>query len=59
MRSLERDPNQKLKEHHTVHIWKVKLFHMQTCLTYDAILTQSDLEDYYESEVFEFFREHP
>ena len=32
---------------------------MQSCLTYEAILTQSDLENYYESEVFAFFRQHP
>ena len=59
MRSLEHEPNQKLKEHHTVHIWKVKLFRVANCETYESILTQADLEDFYESEVFQFFRDNP
>ena len=42
-----------------MHVWKIKLFHMNSCQMYEAILTQADLEDYYESEVFEFFKNHP
>ena len=35
------------------------MFKMQRCETFEAILTQADLEQYYESEVFEFFRSNP
>lgn len=56
---LENNPTAKLKEHVSVHIWKVKLFRMQNCETYEAILTQADLEEFYESEVFAFFHDHP
>ena len=32
---------------------------MANCETYEAIITQADLEEFYESEVFAFFRENP
>ena len=35
------------------------MFKMQRCETFEAILTQADLEQYYESEVFDFFRSNP
>lgn len=59
MQSLEEDPNQTLKKHITVHIWKVKLFRASNCETFEAILTQADLEEFYESEVFTFFKDNP
>lgn len=32
---------------------------MKTCQTLQAILTQRDIEDYYEAEIFAFFRQNP
>ena len=32
---------------------------MQRCETFEAVLSQGDLEEYYESEVFEFFKANP
>ena len=32
---------------------------MANCQTYEAIITQADLEEFYETEVFVFFRENP
>ena len=57
--SLAEDPGQKMKEHRQLFMWKVALFKMRYCETYEAILTQGDLEDYYETEVFQFFKSNP
>ena len=60
LKNLEEDQgHHKLKEYLKVHIWKVKLFRIQNCETYEAILTQKDLEDYYESDIFKFFDDNP
>ena len=40
-------------------MWKVVMFKMHRCQTYEAILTQGDLEEYYETEIFEFFKSNP
>ena len=59
VQSLEEDPNQQMKEHRQLFMWKVVLFKMRSCETYEAILTQGDLEEYYETEVFQFFKSNP
>ena len=57
--NLEVNPQLKLKQRSKLFMWKVQMFKMQQCETFDAILTQGDLEEYYEAEIFEFFKASP
>ena len=40
-------------------MWKISILDMRKSQRNDAILTQEDLQSYYECEVFEFFKRNP
>ena len=59
LKFLELDPNTNLKVFTAITMWKVSLIDMHKSQKYDAILTQDDLREYYECEVFDFFKNNP
>ena len=48
-----------LKMFKTIKVWKVALFNMRQSKHYECVLTQQDLEQFYETQIFSFFKENP
>lgn len=40
-------------------MWKVNIFNIHTSKNYEAVISYEDLINYYESEIFQFYRDHP
>jgi hypothetical protein len=51
--------NKPLKTYKQIKVWKIILFNMRQSKKYECVLTQQDLEVFYESEVFTFFKNNP
>lgn len=58
-KTLETNPETQLKEYTSLTIWKVTINDMRKSIRSDAILTQEDLNYYYETEIFQFYRDNP
>jgi hypothetical protein len=51
--------NRPLKTFISIKVWKISLFNMRQSKKYECVLTQKDLETFYECEVFNFFKKNP
>lgn len=40
-------------------MWKISILDMRNASKFEAVLTEKDLTEYFECQVFEFFRQHP
>ncbi len=49
---LEEEPNTKIKEFTPLSMWKITINEMHSSKSYNAIITQEDLLQCYETEVF-------
>lgn len=57
-KTLDENPASKLKEFKPLSVFKIQIFDMRKSHKHDAIFTNEDLTYYFESEVFQFFREN-
>ena len=58
-RTLEEDPTSKIKEFTPLTMWRITISDMRSSRRHIAILTQEDLLQCYETEVFQFFNDNP
>lgn len=56
---LEEEPNTKIKEFTPLTVWRVTINEMHSSKCFNAIITQEDMLQCYEAEVFQFFKENP
>jgi len=47
------------KKFQKTRLWKINIFNIFTSKNYEAVISYEDLINYYESEIFLFYREHP
>lgn len=55
---LIKDPDTQLKRYEPVSMWKITILDMRSAGRFEAVLTERDLTQYFECQVFEFYRKH-